>query len=264
MIISGKSFHVRVSLRRIIHAFLNKLLIAVFRIVDIFRFLPSRLLRVAEHLSRGIRILNVDKVRPGSIGTALIGIAYWWMYFILQILDCLGVGEIYETICDLFKFNSRPLLAWEKELAKSIFGNKINYARVRIDEYALLGPRQLHFCYVSFFHINSWGTMQNSLLLHELTHVWQYQKLGIVYIPKALLAQKSATGYDYGGVDALKLAMRNKKKLVAFNLEQQAEIVADYYRIKNGYLPNWGNAGISDLPVYEHFIQQINNHSLPF
>jgi hypothetical protein len=216
-----------------------------------------RLLRVAEHMSRGIRILNVDKVKPGSIGTALVGIGVWWMYFVLMILDCLGISEFYETICDLFKFNSRPLLAWEKTLAKEVFGNKINYARVRIDEYAFVGPRQMRLCYVSFFHINSWGTMQNSLLLHELAHVWQYQKLGIVYIPKALLAQRSAAGYNYGGVEGLKIAMRNKKKLEAFNLEQQAEIISDYYRIKSGYQPNWGIAGVPDLPVYEYFVRQI-------
>ena len=232
MIISGKTFHVRITLKRIFQSLVNKLLTAVFRLVDIFRFLPVRTLRVAEHMSRGIRILNVDKFKPGSIGTALIGIGYWWFYFILMLLDCLGLSEIYETVCDFFKFNSRSLHGWEKDLAKEVFGNKINYARVRLDEYAFFGPRQYRFCYVSFFHINSWGAMQNSLLLHELTHVWQYQKLGIVYIPKALQAQRTSIGYDYGGAEALKQAMRNKKRLDSFNLEQQAEIVADYYRVK--------------------------------
>ena len=258
MIISGKTFHIRVSLKRIFHSLMNKLLATVFRLVDIFRFLPVRTLRVAEHLSRGIRILNVDKFKPGSIGTALVGIGYWWLYFILMLLDCLGLSEIYETFCDFFKFNSRPLHDWEKELAKEVFGNKINYARVRIDEYAFWGPRQYKLCYVSFFHVNSWGGMQNSLLLHELVHVWQYQKMGISYIPKALIAQRSPLGYDYGGVKSLKMAKQNKKSLEVFNLEQQAEIVADYYRLKNGYPPAWGEATFSDLPVYEHFVKQIN------
>lgn len=257
MIISGKSFHIRVSLKRVLRAFLNKLLASVFRLVDVFRFLPARLLRIAEHLSRGIRILNVDKFRPGNTGKALVGIGTWWLNFTLLVLDSLGFSELYETIFDFFKFNSRSLQPWEKELAREVFGNKINYARVRLDEYALIGPRQFRFCYVSFFHINSWGAMQNSLLLHELTHVWQYQRHGILYIPKALLAQRSKVGYDYGGVEALKEAMRNKKRLQAFNLEQQAEIVADYYRVKNGYLPSWGEAGFTDLPVYEHFVRQI-------
>ena len=99
--------------------------------------------------------------------------------------------------------------------------------------------------------------MNNSLLIHELVHVWQYQKVGIVYIPRALVAQRSAEGYDYGGAEGLEAARQAGRSLLEFNLEQQADIVSDYYRIREGYPPRWGHAGVASLPLYEYFVQQL-------
>ena len=146
---------------------------------------------------------------------------------------------------------------WEKELAESVFGNSIHYYRVRIDEYAYAGPKQAHFCYVSFHTVNSWGPMNNSILIHELVHVWQYEKMGAIYIPRALRAQHTQAGYNYGGVEALKAAIRTDKDLNSFNLEQQADIIADYYRIREGYTPRWGCGEKLDLWVYERFVEDL-------
>ena len=142
-------------------------------------------------------------------------------------------------------------------MAYKIFGNSINYDRVRIDEFALVGPRQNLYCYVSFFMINSWGSMHNSVLLHELVHVWQFQHIGIVYIPRALNAQRTIQGYNYGGVENLKACWHAGKGLKDFNLEQQADIIMDYYRIKNGYAPQWGRATMADLPTYQNYVDQL-------
>ena len=100
--------------------------------------------------------------------------------------------------------------------------------------------------------------MQNSTFIHELTHIWQFEKMGSVYIPRALRAQQSPLGYDYGGVSALKICREKGKSFLSFNFEQQGDIVSDYYRIKNGYQPCWGNASLNDLPVYESFIKQLS------
>ena len=83
--------------------------------------------------------------------------------------------------------------------------------------------------------------------------------MGAVYIPRALRAQYSNVGYNYGGVSNLRSFLKKGKDLHAFNLEQQADIVADYYLIKDGYKPNWGNGNKKDLPIYEAFINQIRN-----
>ena len=257
MIISGKSFYLEISLRKILNSVLLKLLAAVLRFLDIFRYLPMRLRRVADHVVDGILALNVDQVQPGSAGKLILRIGNWWLELTLFAIDCTGITEVYETLTDFLKFNSRPLQAWEKELARQIFGNTIHYSRVRIDEYAFVGPRQKSLCYVSFYLINSWGSMENSLLLHELTHVWQYQRMGIVYIPRALYAQFNGIGYNYGGADLLRELRDKKVTLDHFNLEQQADIVSDYYCIKNGYRPRWGDGSLADLPVYEYFVNQL-------
>ena len=172
-------------------------------------------------------------------------------------MDVFGFPEIYETSADFLKFNSRSMYNWEIELAKSVFGDSINYKRVRIDELSFTGPKQKIFCYVSFYIINSWGTMKNSTLLHELTHVWQFEQMGSVYIPRALKAQFSKMGYNYGGISALRAYREKGKSFLSFNLEQQGDIISDYFMIKDGYQPKWGMGNRHDLSVYESFVEQM-------
>ena len=68
-------------------------------------------------------------------------------------------------------------------------------------------------------------------LMHELTHQWQYQHDGIIYLYQAIF--KSPT-YQYapGGEsqdDALKGFSKAGKVFRDFNREQQGDIVRDYY-----------------------------------
>jgi hypothetical protein len=188
-----------------------------------------------------------------------LGIGRWWVDFFFLILDLSGLANVYEWLLEWLKPNTRGLHNWEVELAKSVFKDSIQYERVRIDEYALIGPRQYRLCYVSINTLNAWGNMDNSLLLHELTHVWQYQHFGLTYIPRALRAQHSKAGYNYGGIEQLKRYKKQGKTIFAFNLEQQADIVSDYYRLREGYAPRWSNAQYSDLSFYEHFVKQMQN-----
>jgi hypothetical protein len=99
--------------------------------------------------------------------------------------------------------------------------------------------------------------MHDSLLVHEMMHVWQYQHLGVIYIPKALSAQYSLMKYDYGGKPGLMQAVEDGKKLLDFNFEQQAEIITDYFLLKTGRYPRWGDATYRDLALYEHFARQV-------
>jgi hypothetical protein len=180
-------------------------------------------------------------------------VGYWWFEFSFVLLDCLCVPELYETLNDLFKRKTRGLSRTEAEIAQSVFGNSIDLRRVRIDGRAYIGCRKHHIIYVSFYTINAWGAFSYDVLVHELVHVWQYQKMGAIYIPKAIQAQQSEMGYNYGGVENLK----KHSALGSFNLEQQADIIADYFRIKQGLLPSWGRGGMADLPVYQRFVDEI-------
>jgi type VI secretion system secreted protein VgrG len=68
-------------------------------------------------------------------------------------------------------------------------------------------------------------------LMHELTHAWQYQHDGIIYLYQAVF--KSPT-YVYAPAgqaqdDALKGFSKAGKVFRDFNREQQGDIVRDYY-----------------------------------
>lgn len=247
--------------QRILYHLFYKLLSLVWRLLDIILHLPVRLRRLIDHIGAGGHWI-ADRLRQPNYPLQMLErIGFWWLELVLLLLDILGLSELYESCCDWLKPNTRSLKDWEIALARSVFGNSINYRRVRVDTGAVLGPLQRQVCYVSFYTVNSWGHMNNSLLLHELTHVWQYQRMGIVYMPRAIRAMFSEQGYNYGGVDRLYEMKQQGSKLTDFNLEQQADIIADYYRVANGYQPTWGNGSRVDLPVYEYFVRQLQEHA---
>lgn len=220
------------------------------RLLRMAALLPLRVYRFLRHLKSGItRLFKVGKPK----------IYHWWQDFSLFTLDLLMLPEIAETLADFIKWNTRPLSPSEKKLAKSVFGNALNLDAVRVDENARIGCRKMNIAYVSYFTINNWGRMRPEILIHELVHVWQYQKLGGAYISMALRAQQSKEGYNYGGVLALKDVKLKNGKITDFNLEQQAEIISDYYLVREGGKPAWGDATRMDLPIYEYFMAQIKN-----
>lgn len=182
---------------------------------------------------------------------------FWWLETAYLLLDLLALPELYESLADWIKWNTRPLTAEERTLLEPIFGSSIDYERVRIDERAYLGPPQWKLCYVSFYTINAWGPMSPALLIHEVVHVWQFHQLGSVYIPRALRAQHSREGYNYGGAPQVANWARRGALLTDFNLEQQADLIADYWRLGRRLRPQWGPAGPADLPFYAYFARQI-------
>lgn len=230
-----------------------KLYHVILRLGDVIFYFPVRLGRIIRHLSNGVKRLGTPLEKPVN------AILFWWVETLLMLLDLIGFAEAYESIAEFIKPNTRPLRSWEHELGKRIYGNSIRWHRVRIDEAAWLGPKQYQLCYVSGFAINSWGSMDNALLIHELMHVWQYQRIGLVYIAKALRAYHSPENYNYGGLDALRKIKAEEGDIWAFNLEQQGDIMADYYRISENSAPQWGKANLYDLPVYAYFAQQVMN-----
>jgi hypothetical protein len=173
---------------------------------------------------------------------------------ITKIVDFFQLDHIYDRVAAFGKSNTRPMSDEEIEIAKSIFSKHIDYQVVRIDEKSFSAKR-LHVKYVSFNTINSWGKMSHDVLIHELVHIWQYQKLGSVYIAEALAAQRTTEGYDYGGCEALENALREEKNLTHFNFEQQGDIVQDFFRIRHGFYPQWGDATKNELAIYEKIIQ---------
>jgi hypothetical protein len=170
------------------------------------------------------------------------------------VLDLLGVFDLYEATTNAAFPNTRPLTGAEVRLLRPIFGDSVPYGLIRIDERAYVGPRWARFCYVSFHTINSWGPMSPPTLVHEVVHVWQYTCRGAAYIPRALYAQTTKMGYNYGGLAPL----RTNTCLEDFNYEQQADIIEDAFRVTNGWPAQWvPGAGAEVLPVYFAYLEEV-------
>ena len=228
--------------------FLQKLIWIPRRIWDWLRWLPKRLMRIGTHVYIGVQPGRYNWWPKGQRPGFGIRVAFWYLELLLLVLDALGVMEVYETLIDAVKFPTRPLSMAERLEAKKVFGEALDYLRIRLDEFAVIGPSWANLAYVSGFHVNYWRSITPAILLHELTHVWQYQQVGLVYIPRALWAQHSPEGYDYGGPERIWERIQSGGLLNDFNYEQQAEIVADYYRILAGQQAEY-HYGINAQPA---------------
>lgn len=226
--------------------------------------LPARVGRLLSTLWKGLKTFKPWTLKwwksLADIDTWK-GFLKWILTVALQSLEIGGLGEAYETIMDLIKFNTRVLSASELKAGKSIFGSSINFDFVRVDIGAVIGPAFSHRAYTSFHTINSWGTESTDVMVHELTHVWQYENAGAIYMPQAIHAQKWGGGYDYGDVANLQLKKTAGEGLLSFNREQQAQIVQDFFRLRqDGFIP--GSAATpADLPLYADFVQTVSSLS---
>lgn len=233
------------------------------RVMNWVTRLPQRIGRLVLGLWEGVKSLKPWALEWWeSLGKAATWVDFlkWLGMNLINILEVLGIGEAYETAMDFLKFNTRKMNGTELTEAHGVFGSSINFELVRIDEYAALGPSWSKREYTSFHTINGWGGIDDATLIHELTHVWQYQQAGAIYMPQALHAQ-GAGGYQYGGAEGLKEAKRAGKDLLSFNREQQAQIVEDFYLLKTNRQPLFRDAERTDLPLYAHFVRQVSTHS---
>ena len=141
------------------------------------------------------------------------------------------------------------MTAGEIELARSIFGNAIDYSRVtlRRRKWAFFQPREitmaprghLHFHPLSSRYCDDFsesGVLAQGLLIHELTHVWQTQMRGEWYL---VLNRHPFCRYDY--------SLKPGWRLERYGIEQQAEIVKHAFWLRNGV----DVAGIGDAKAYD-------------
>lgn len=162
----------------------------------------------------------------------------WLCGMILLIVDLTPLSLLYETIMDVIKTRSRALSAEEIKIAQSVFGVSVPLQLVSMDPTSLPVRQKRASAYVSFHTINFDEALPPQTFIHELMHVWQYERYGSVYISEALWAQRWGGGYDYGGLEPL-VHYSQGKGLSAFNFEQQADIIEDYYRWTAGMPLQW-------------------------
>ena len=142
----------------------------------------------------------------------------------------------------------RRLTDGEVELAKTIFGNAIDYSKVKIwrkkwwpfqPRRITMAPRgHLHFHPQGDSYCDDFSQASISLkgfFIHELVHVWQSQKYGSWYLP---LRRHPFCRYDY--------SLKPGWPLERYGIEQQAEIVRHAFMLRNGYRL----AGAADPEAY--------------
>lgn len=209
-------------------------------------YFKNRIGLVAQNASLRRRRLTALLRQPFS-GRGLVDMLF-------ALWDLAGIFDLYEAFTNAIFPGIRPLREEEILMLRPIFGDSVPYSKIRVDERAYVGPLWAKFCYVSFHTINSWGKMGAPTLVHEVVHVWQYTQRGAAYIPRALYAQTTKMGYNYGGLDSL----RCSTELEDFNYEQQADIIEDAFRLANGWEAQWVRGrGAEVLPDYFKYLEEI-------
>jgi hypothetical protein len=175
----------------------------------------------------------------------------------------------------------RKLYAWEIEEFYPVFAGSLMYDQVRIhenstwpDDIDRLGRRLKgipppgenshnavtlgNHCYFPVrlpeapLPIGDPQSYKLDWLVHELTHAWQYQKMGWAYLLKALRAQfrDKEKAYDYGGESGLLKSRQKSIPFKNFNPEQQGNITQAYYVRRR--------AG-RDTSAWDAYIKEIHN-----
>jgi hypothetical protein len=132
--------------------------------------------------------------------------------------------------------HARSLTTGEIELAQSIFGNAIDYPNVRLikGKWWPFQPRNAAMAPSGdiWFHPEAGGWSEDfskeplgrqGFFIHEMTHVWQAQKHGRLYLP---LMRHPFCRYAY--------RLRPGKPFAHYGIEQQAEIVRHRFLADRG------------------------------
>jgi hypothetical protein len=146
----------------------------------------------------------------------------------------------------LFSDEWRPLTSGEIALCRSVFPDPLPYDEIRLID----GPRANDFAEAAFRNRNTAITLRRTiyfgtrwcsdfacaddegrrLFLHEMTHIWQWRRLGVwgflARYARDFLACR-------GNASAMYRYERDDIPFVAARLEAQAEMVGDYQR------PRW-------------------------
>jgi hypothetical protein len=137
--------------------------------------------------------------------------------------------------------SSRPLTPGEIALARTMFGEAIDYTRVRIHrrKWAFFQPRHIVMAPMGDIHFHPEGERYRDdfaiadlgaqgLFIHEMVHVWQHQQG--VFLP---LRRMPWARYDY--------SFEPGRPVTRYGIEQQAMLVQHAFLLRAG-------ANVPDAP----------------
>jgi len=147
----------------------------------------------------------------------------------------------------------RALTPGEVALARTVFGNAIDYEPVRIKrrKWWPLQPKRITMAPRGDLYFHPQGTaycddfagaslVRQGLFIHELTHVWQTQTYGSWYL---ILNRHPFCRYDY--------TLKPGQPFSAYGIEQQAEIVKHAFWLRHGAKL----AGVADKAAYDMLVR---------
>lgn len=140
------------------------------------------------------------------------------------------VDEFLTQVSDVHSvFSGREMFPAEIALARTIFGNSVDFSRVRliIGDLAAGTTAGNNIRLPRTFNITN--DEHKQLLIHEMTHVWQFQHNGPGYITTSLLQQAHASATRGNRNFAYDYTIRSGNSFFEFAPEQQAFIVENYY-----------------------------------
>ena len=211
---------------------------------------PCRFMRLMKHFFS-------YKKESGSHFLHTIWI--WPLELVLLCFDLLGLPDLWLQIQVLLFREIRLLNQYERKIITDFYGENGFLDEVWMNPRDLFGFKRFALAFVLHNTINYDRTISDGVLIHEFMHVIQYQKVGSPYILRALLAQNSKAGYQYGGPEQLYHNMIRGQSLWSYNYEQQAQIMQDYYKLKSkasGSLP------VMELSSYELLLRELKDEIL--
>lgn len=164
------------------------------------------------------------------------------------------------------KDDFRSLTAGEIRMARSIFNDTVNYGLIRVykgsyfpfdlqDEDTAVTPNGNMYWPEPIFKedFSSESSLYKNWFMHEFAHIWQHH-MGMSVRTRGLISKY--VSYKY--------SLPNEKTLAEFRMEQQANIIADYYTLVNEGYNAWkeltsftGIHGPDLLAKYQNNLQYL-------
>ena len=132
----------------------------------------------------------------------------------------------------------RSLTQDEIELAKTVFGNAIDYSTVTVTDgkFAFFQPKgtamapdgnlYMYGCYKDDY--SKEDPLSRSHFIHEMTHVWQFQNK---ILNPVVAAAELSLKHKFNYFAAYSFHLDATKDLIDYGMEQQASIVQEYFLI---------------------------------
>jgi hypothetical protein len=134
-------------------------------------------------------------------------------------------SPLLEGLLDLgqgaFASSGRPLSVVEESLLRDVFKQSVDYDPVRIAQTGL-GAEGRPYTFGNTIRIPPKTDFVTRTLVHEMTHVWQYQTKGTGYLSDSIWHQAT-------GSDAYRVVLAAGRSIHGYTAEQQAVIVESYY-----------------------------------